>query len=69
VNERFSRTDYQIRTARLTYGNGGSHERIANLLPGWELSWNRCALLILALGAHASEHRGALTEEFHQTTP
>ncbi len=25
-----------------------------------------CALLILALGAHASEHRGALTEEFHQ---
>jgi len=26
-----------------------------------------CALLILALGAHASEHRGALTEEFHQT--
>jgi len=28
-----------------------------------------CALLILALGAHASEHRGALTEEFHQTYP
>jgi DUF4097 and DUF4098 domain-containing protein YvlB len=26
-----------------------------------------CALLILALGAHASDHRGALTEEFHQT--
>jgi DUF4097 and DUF4098 domain-containing protein YvlB len=26
-----------------------------------------CALLVLALGAHASEHRGALTEEFHQT--
>ena len=25
------------------------------------------ALLILALGAHASDHRGALTEEFHQT--
>jgi DUF4097 and DUF4098 domain-containing protein YvlB len=25
-----------------------------------------CALLILALGAHASDHRGALTEEFHQ---
>lgn len=26
-----------------------------------------CALLLLAIGAHASEHRGALTEEFHQT--
>jgi len=26
-----------------------------------------CALLILALGAHASDHRGSLTEEFHQT--
>jgi DUF4097 and DUF4098 domain-containing protein YvlB len=26
-----------------------------------------CALLILTLGAHASDHRGSLTEEFHQT--
>lgn len=26
-----------------------------------------CALLTLAIGAHASDHRGALTEEFHQT--
>lgn len=26
-----------------------------------------CAVLVLALGAHASDHRGALTEEFHQT--
>ncbi|HEY3972071.1 MAG TPA: DUF4097 family beta strand repeat-containing protein [Candidatus Sulfotelmatobacter sp.] len=26
-----------------------------------------CALLILTLSAHASDHRGALTEEFHQT--
>ncbi|HEX4784996.1 MAG TPA: DUF4097 family beta strand repeat-containing protein [Candidatus Sulfotelmatobacter sp.] len=26
-----------------------------------------CAMLVLALGAHASDHRGALTEEFHQT--
>jgi DUF4097 and DUF4098 domain-containing protein YvlB len=26
-----------------------------------------CALFILALGAHAADHRGALTEEFHQT--
>src|ERR1700752_113319 len=25
------------------------------------------ALLVLALGAHASAHRGALTEELHQT--
>lgn len=28
-----------------------------------------CALLVLALGAHASDHPGALTEEFHQTYP
>lgn len=26
-----------------------------------------CALLTFALGAHASDHRSALTEEFHQT--
>src|SRR5215475_10831225 len=26
-----------------------------------------CALLTLALTAHASDHRGALSEEFHQT--
>jgi DUF4097 and DUF4098 domain-containing protein YvlB len=26
-----------------------------------------CALLTFALGAYASDHRGALTEEFHQT--
>jgi len=26
-----------------------------------------CALLVFALGAHASDHRGSLTEEFHQT--
>jgi DUF4097 and DUF4098 domain-containing protein YvlB len=26
-----------------------------------------CALLVLAMSAHASDHRGALTEEFHQT--
>ena len=26
-----------------------------------------CALLTLVLSAHASDHRGALTEEFHQT--
>ncbi len=26
-----------------------------------------CALFLLALGAHASDHRGTLTEEFHQT--
>jgi Putative adhesin len=26
-----------------------------------------CALFVLALGAHASDHRGALSEEFHQT--
>jgi DUF4097 and DUF4098 domain-containing protein YvlB len=26
-----------------------------------------CALFVLSLGAHASDHRGALTEEFHQT--
>lgn len=26
-----------------------------------------CALFVLALSAHASDHRGAFTEEFHQT--
>jgi DUF4097 and DUF4098 domain-containing protein YvlB len=26
-----------------------------------------CALLAFAIGAHASDHRGAITEEFHQT--
>lgn len=26
-----------------------------------------CALLVLALGAHAADHHGAYTEEFHQT--
>jgi DUF4097 and DUF4098 domain-containing protein YvlB len=26
-----------------------------------------CALLVLALGAHAADHQGAYTEEFHQT--
>ena len=26
-----------------------------------------CALLVLAFAAHASDHRGALSEEFHQT--
>jgi DUF4097 and DUF4098 domain-containing protein YvlB len=26
-----------------------------------------CALFLLALSAHASDHRGSLTEEFHQT--
>jgi len=26
-----------------------------------------CGLFVLALGAHASDHSGALTEEFHQT--
>ena len=28
-----------------------------------------CALLVLAVAAHASDHRSALTEEFHQTYP
>ena len=28
-----------------------------------------CALLVLALGARAADHRGALSEEFHQTYP
>jgi len=28
-----------------------------------------CALLALAIGAHASDHRGAFTEEFHRTYP
>lgn len=28
-----------------------------------------CSLFVFALGAHASDHRGTLTEEFHQTYP
>ena len=28
-----------------------------------------CALLTLAISAHGSDHRGALSEEFHQTYP
>src|SRR5271168_3285585 len=37
--------------------------------PTWlgALLGTMCALFILALGAHASDHRGAFTEEFHQT--
>ncbi|MGA2101292.1 MAG: DUF4097 family beta strand repeat-containing protein [Candidatus Sulfotelmatobacter sp.] len=31
------------------------------------VSGTACALFMLAFGAHASDHRGALTEEFHQT--
>ncbi len=38
-------------------------------LPAWSgaVLGTICALLVLALGAHASDHRGAFTEEFHQT--
>jgi DUF4097 and DUF4098 domain-containing protein YvlB len=38
-------------------------------LPAWSgaVLGTICALFILALGAHASDHRGAFTEEFHQT--
>jgi len=38
-------------------------------LPAWSgaILGTICALLVLALGAHASDHRGAYTEEFHQT--
>src|SRR5258708_12101035 len=28
-----------------------------------------CALVMLAVGVHASDYRGAVTEEFHQTYP
>ena len=31
------------------------------------ISGTTCALLVLALAAHASDHRGTFTEEFHQT--
>src|ERR1700721_1932974 len=39
------------------------------LSPTWlgAVSGTVCALLVLALAAHASDHRGALSEEFHQT--
>jgi len=43
------------------------HHRSATWLGAVLGSW--CALLILAVAAHASDHRGALTEEFHQTYP
>jgi len=38
-------------------------------LPAWSgaVLGTICALLVLALGAHASDHSGAFTEEFHQT--
>jgi DUF4097 and DUF4098 domain-containing protein YvlB len=37
-------------------------------LPKWpSVILEICALLILPLAAHASDHRGAFTEEFHQT--
>jgi Putative adhesin len=38
-------------------------------IPAWSgaVLGTICALLVLALGAHASDHRGAFTEEFHQT--
>ncbi len=32
-----------------------------------EIVLSACALFVLALSAHASDHRGAFTEEFHQT--
>jgi DUF4097 and DUF4098 domain-containing protein YvlB len=37
--------------------------------PAWSgaVLGTACALLVLALGAHASDRRGAFTEEFHQT--
>src|SRR5579862_6962852 len=43
------------------------HHRSATWLGAVLGSW--CALLILAVAAHASDHRGALSEEFHQTYP
>ena len=38
-------------------------------LPSWSgaILGSVCALLVLALGAHASDRRGEFTEEFHQT--
>jgi DUF4097 and DUF4098 domain-containing protein YvlB len=39
------------------------------LFPAWSgaVLGTICALFVLALAAHASDHRGAFTEEFHQT--
>lgn len=42
-----------------------SHRRSAKWLGA--ILGTACALSVLALGAHASDHPGALTEEFHQT--
>jgi DUF4097 and DUF4098 domain-containing protein YvlB len=44
-----------------------SHHRSATWLGA--VLGSLCALLVLAVAAHASDHRGALTEEFHQTYP
>lgn len=41
------------------------HRQFATLMGA--VAGTVCALLVLALGAHASEHRGSMTEEFHQT--
>jgi DUF4097 and DUF4098 domain-containing protein YvlB len=45
-----------------------NHHRLSATWLGAALG-TLCALLTLALGAHASDHRGALSEEFHQTYP
>jgi Putative adhesin len=45
-----------------------NHHRLSATWLGAALG-TLCALLPLALAAHASDHRGALSEEFHQTYP
>jgi Putative adhesin len=45
-----------------------NHHRLSATWLGAALG-TLCALLTLALAAHASDHRGALSEEFHQTYP
>ncbi|HTW56599.1 MAG TPA: DUF4097 family beta strand repeat-containing protein [Terriglobales bacterium] len=48
-----------------------NHRRFGNRSATWlgAALGTVCALLVLALGAHASDRRGAVTEEFHQTYP
>jgi DUF4097 and DUF4098 domain-containing protein YvlB len=45
-----------------------NHHRLSATWLGAALG-TLCALLTLALAAHASDHRGALSEEFHHTYP
>jgi len=61
-----------FKSPRLTFRKGDFHEPSTPVPPSpfhrsLEIVLSACALFVLALSAHASDHRGAFTEEFHQT--